>query len=169
MVWFYLWIIVTIAAIIYGICSGYDILEKFKYAIVYGLIALILGLILACLMQEFCFSPSDKLELQETQKVYSLKDNAYLSGHGNFISVRIEENDRYTYMVVNEDNTYSKKTIKSNNVKIKEVDDCKEATLEVYMCESKNEFWSIWSEENYCFVFVVPKGTVVNTFDIDLE
>ena len=169
MIWAYLWIIATIVAIIYGICNAYGILEKIKYAIGYGLVAFIIGVFPMCWMQKICYSPSDKLELQETQKVYSLKDNAYLSGHGNFISVRIEENDRYTYMVVNEDNTYSKKTIKSNNVKIKEVDDCKEATLEVYMCESKNEFWSIWSEENYCFVFVVPKGTVVNTFSIDLE
>ena len=70
-------------------------------------------------------------------------------------------------MVVNEDGTFSKKTIESDNVKIKEVDDCKEPILEVYKRESKNEFWSGYWENHYCFV--VPKGTVINTFNIDLE
>ena len=167
MIWFYLWIIATCIAVIYGACSGWSILERIGCAIGMGFIVCLVGVLIAYGLNVICYLPSDKLELQETQKLYSLKDNTYLSGYGNFISVRVEEEDKYTYMIVNEDGTYSKKTIESDNVKIKEIDNCEEPILEVYMCKSRKYFWSAYWEDHYCFV--VPKGTVVNTFDIDLE
>lgn len=166
MIWFCLFVIAIIAAIIFGIIEGYDIGEKILNAFVASLGVCCVGLIMLLVLNVMFYSPSDKLELTETQKIYSLKDNTYLSGYGNFISVRIEEDDKYTYMIVNEDGTYSKNSIESKNVRIKEVDDV-EPILETYIRKSKNEFWSLYSEEHYCFV--VPKGTVVNTFSIDLE
>lgn len=167
MIWFYLWIIATAIAIICGACIGWSILERIGCAIGIGFLVCICGVLIAYGLNVICYSPSDEFKLEETQKLYSLKDNTYLSGYGGLISVRIEEEDKYTYMVVNEDGTFSKKTIESDNVKIKEVDGCKEPILEVYKCEAKNEFWSAYWEDHYCFV--VPKGTVVNTFNIDLE
>ena len=167
MIWMCLWIVATIAAIIYGIDSGWSFFEKIMYALGLGVVVGFIGMLAMYGMQVACYSPSDELKLEETQKLYSLKDNTYLSGYGGLISVRIEEEDKYTYMFVNEDGTYSKKTIESENVKIKEVDDCKEPILEIYKCESKNKFWSEYWKDYYCFV--VPKGTVVNTFSIDLE
>lgn len=166
MIWMRLWIIAIILSIGYGLYEGYGIGEKISYAILFGFLAIFLGGLLTAGLNGICYMPSDKLTLVETQKIYSLKDNTYLSGYG-FISVRIEEEDKYTYMFVNEDGTYSKKSIESKYVKIKEIDDCKEPVLEVYERESKNEFWSAFTE--YCYCFVVPKGTVVNTFNINLE
>ena len=171
MIWVYLCIIATFVAIIgcivYGICNEWwTIGEKIMYPIGAGLVTFLLGALLMCLLNTICYSPSNKLELKETHKIYSLKDNTYLSGYGGLISVRIEEDDKYTYVAINEDGTYSKKSIESTDVKIKEVDNG-EPRLEVYIRKSKNEFWSIEYKECYCFV--VPKGTVINTFSIDLE
>ena len=172
MIWLYLCFIATFAAIIYGIIRGtthkyeWTIGERILYPIGFGIMTFFGGVLMASLLSTLFYYPSDKLELKETQKIYSLKDNTYLSGYGNFISVRIEENDKYTYMIINEDGTYSKKSIESRDVKIKEVDEG-DPRLEVYTCKSKNEFWSLEQKEYY--YFVVPKGTVINTFSIDLE
>ena len=166
MIWFGLFVIEIIVAIIYGIIEGWNICEKILDAILFGVWTCFFGFLLMVLLNLMFYHLLDKIELTETQKICSLKDNTYLSGSGNFINVKIEEDDKYTYMIVNEDGTYSKNSIESKNVKIKEADDV-EPILETYVRKSKNEFWSLWSEEHYCFV--VPKGTVVNTFSIDLE
>ena len=166
MVWFYLWGIALIAVIIYGIYDGYDIGEKIFNISLLGNLVSLLALLLVLIMNIVCYVPSEEgYVLENTQEIYTLKDNSYLSGYG-FISVRIEEEDKYTYMVINDDGTYSKENIESNNVRIKEVDDVT-PVLEKYVCESKNRFWSIESKTRY--YFVVPKGTVVNTFNVDLE
>lgn len=165
MIWIILWFVGVIACIVCAIRESYGIWDKIWGAIITGIISFLFGLLCAAGLNDICYIPSDNSTIVETQEIYSLKDNTYLSGYG-FISVRIEEEDKYTYMAINEDGTYSKKSIESENVKIKEVDDCT-PVLEVYEREPKNKLWCIFPENNYCFV--VPKGTVVNTFNIDLE
>ena len=166
MVWIFIWLIAMLVIPVLCFCYGYGFFDKIFTSIISLILTFIIGIIAVVGLNSLFYSPVENLELIETQKIYSLKDNSYLSGYGNFISVKIEEEDKYTYMVINEDDTYSKRTIKSKNVKIKEVSD-KEPVLEIYVCKSKNEFWSMYSVNYYRFV--VPNGTVVNTFNVDLE
>lgn len=167
MIWGYLWIIAIIGFVIYGLWIGDGFIEKIFTAIVLGISSFIIGAFVFYGLNALFYSPSDEYVLDEVQEVYSLKDNTYVSGHGGLISVRIEENDKYAYMIVNKDGTYSKASIESEDVKIMETNDCTTPALMKYKRPSKNPFLSIDYEEEY--VFVVPTGTVVNTFSLDLE
>lgn len=166
MIWFLLWIIITIVAIVYGFINGWDIGEKIFLGITYGIIGSLFGLLIFYIGSVACFQPVEKAKLTDTKEIYALADNSYLSGHGGFIYVTVTEEDKYSYMIVNEDGSYSKESVESENVRIKEIDD-ETPVLQEYTYESKNKFWSAWTEEYY--VFVVPKGTVTHEFNVDLE
>lgn len=166
MIWIILAVIAVIALVTNLIRDEYlDVAEKMLLGTLLAFVFELAAMLLALFMNVMCFVPVEEYTLESTQEIYTLKDNSYISGHG-FISVRIEEEDKYTYMVVNDDGTYSKKSIESDNVRIKEVDNVT-PVLEKYIITSKNQFWSVHSQTYYCFV--VPKGTVVNTFNVDLE
>lgn len=166
MIWICLLVIAVIIAIIVGIVSGWDIGEKIFNGFIYGFITFIVGGLIFAGLSIVCYQPVDEAKLVETKEMYALKDNSYLSGHGSFIYVTVEEEDKYTYMVVNEDGSYSKESISCEDVRIKEVDNTT-PTLEKYIIESKNSLWSLWSENYY--YFIVPKGSVTNVYSIDLE
>lgn len=166
MVWFLLWIVITIVAIVYGFINGWDIVEKIFLGITYGIMGSLFGLLIFYIGNVACFQPVEKAELTEVKEIYALADNSYLSGHGGFIYVTIEEEDKYSYMVVNEDGSYSKESVESENVRIKEIDG-ETPVLQEYTYKSKNKFWSAWTENYY--VFVAPKGTVTHEFNVDLE
>lgn len=170
MIWGYLWFASIPIAIIIGIVREYGVLDRIKGGILFGLVAIIIGACIMTGLNAICYSPSDDLELLETKEIYALKDNSYLSG-GGFIYVKVEEEDKYTYMTINEDGSYSKESISKESatdedIRIKEVDG-ETPVLKKYSRKSKNEFWSIWDED--CYYFVVPKGTVTHEFNVNLE
>ena len=166
MIWGYLWIIATIIAIIVGIITGYGIGMKILNGFAFGLVTLFVGALIFFGLNFVCFQPTEEAKLVETKEIYALKDNSYLSGHGNFIYVTVEEEDKYSYMVINKDGSYSKESISCEDVRIKEVDNTT-PILEKYTYESKSSFWSEWSEDYY--YFIVPKGSVTHDFNVDLE
>lgn len=166
MIWFLLLVVATIAAIVFGFIEGWGVGEKIFFSVACGIGAFLVGGLIFLGANIVCFQPVEKAELTEVKEIYALADNSYLSGHGNFIYVKVSEEDKYSYMVVNEDGSYSKETIQSTDVRIKEVDGVT-PILETYTYESKNEFWSVYSEDYY--YFVVPKGTVTHDFSVDLE
>ena len=166
MFWGYFCIIITIATIVYWLIEGWGVGEKIFYSIIFGLGAFFAGVLIFCVCNILCFQPVEEAKLTDTKEIYALADNSYLSGHGNFIYVTVTEEDKYSYMVVNEDGSYSKESVESENVRIKEIDG-ETPVLQEYTYESKDKFWSAWTEEYY--VFVVPKGTVTHEFNVNLE
>ena len=127
---------------------------------------LAIGILLFFIMNSICFQPVEKAECIKTKEVYAFKDNSYISSHSGLFYVAIEEEDKYTYMVTNDDGSFSKESITSEDVRIKEVDG-ETPSLKTYVYKSKNDFWSIWDEKYYCFI--VPTGTVTNVYNVDLE
>lgn len=165
MIWFILIIFGLIIGFIIGFKDGWGILDKLFQGLLVGITGLLISFLIALFLNWLCFIPVDKAECSNTKEVYALKDNMYTSGQG-IIYLRVEEEDKYTYMVINEDGSFSKESIIAEDVRIKEVDN-ETPSLKEYVYKSKNEFWSIWDESYYCFV--VPTGTVTNIYSVDLE
>lgn len=166
MIWILLIIIGLIAGFIFGFSDGWSLGDKLFNGFLMGVVGFLVGCILFAIMNSLCFQPVEKAEVVEVKEVYALKDNSYISGHGGLFYVTIEEEDKYTYMVANEDGSFSKESITSEDVRIKEVDN-ETPSLKTYAYKSKNDLWSIWDERYYCFV--VPTGTVTNIYSVDLE
>lgn len=170
MIWYILVIIITLVGLIWSLVWAWREAGP------------IIGIILGLLVGFLCFLASGALaigadkvfytpspeghQIVETVELQALNDSTQISGSGSFINVSIGENDVYVYMTRNEDGTYSKNTLENEVVKIKETND-ETPRLEKYCCTAENEWLSMYEDIYYCFV--VPEGTVVNTFDVDLE
>lgn len=166
MIWVLFIIIGLIVGFILGFSDGWSLGDKLFNGFLDAIMGLVVGILLFSIMNSICFQPVEKVECIKTKEVYALKDNSYISGHGGLIYVTIEEEDKYTYMVTNEDGSFSKESISAEDVRIKEVDN-EIPSLKTYAYKSKNKLWSIWDERYYCFV--VPTGTVTNVYNVDLE
>lgn len=164
MIWFILAIIITIIiTIFYGINGG----DWFE-AILFSSVTLMITFVVALFLSYIFYSPDPDGYIaneSRTKELYAISDNTQISG-GGFIFVSINEDDMYSYIIKNEDGTYSRESIPCDDVKIKE-DDSITPKIEYYIRASENTFFSLW-EDKYCQI-TVPEGTVVNTFNIDLE
>lgn len=170
MIWYILVIIITLVGLIWSLVWAWREAGP------------IIGIILGLLVGFLCFLASGAFALEmdkvfytprpegyqiiESVELQALNDSTQISGSGNFVNVSISENDVYVYMTRNEDGTYSKNTLENEVVKIRETNN-EEPHLLKYCCTAENEWLSMYKDVYYCFV--VPEGTVVNTFDVDLE
>ena len=166
MIWVLLVVIGVIVGFIYGFSDGWSLGDKICNGILWGTTGLAIGLLMLLMMSFICYQPIETPELVETKEIYALKDNSYMSGHGSLLYVTIEEEDRYTYMITNDDGSFSKESITCEDVRVKEANN-ETPSLKKYSYKSKNELWSI-HEETY-YYFTVPTGTVTNVYSIDLE
>lgn len=166
MIWISLVVIGLILGFIFGFSDGWSLGDKIFNGVLIGIVGFLIGLLMLFMMSRICYQPVENPEPVMTKEVYALKDNSYMSAHGGLFYVAIEEEDKYSYMVVNDDGTFSKESITCEDVRIKEIDN-KTPSLKKYVYKSKNDLWSIWEESYYCFT--VPTGTVTNVYNVDLE
>lgn len=105
------------------------------------------------------------MECKYTQDLIAMKDNTVISGSFFLGSGRIDSDMCYVYMI-DTDKGMTTKTIKqaTNHVYIKHTDG--QPYMEYW--DGVDDPWRFADESAY-YVFYLPEGSVVNTFEIDLE
>lgn len=161
MIWFILSTVLVITYIIWR-CFNDDTLEEI---IIFTVCVIITTFFLSCLLNEALSKGDGDFKLVESKPIHALADGINVEG-GGFIFYHLDENDNYVYMIENEDGTLQKEKISAEDAKILESNDSQPLVQE-YEDHPANIWLSIGGE-SYTQL-VVPEGTVVNSYNIDLE
>lgn len=160
---------IILAVVIFFICAWHWSDVLLYLAAVVFLIGLLLGLAV----------PGEPIEkkLIEKTNIISLSDGMHVSGGGLFY-VRINSNNSYSYYYeVDSDykqseneKSYKQGTVAGNNVTIVEYENSNDETPAFYEYEfgTHGNFWTFDTNGiKHEYVFRVPKGTVVQQFELN--
>lgn len=162
----YIILIVLALFVIGGACLAYydEFIDAIFGGLMGGLVGLIPSFIIGGIISILIFGTAP-CELQYQQNLVAMKDNTAITGSFFLGTGHIDSKMNYVY-AVETDKGIMTKTLeqKSNTVYIQYTDG------QPYM-----EYWAGTSdgwrmpETSAYYIFYLPEGTVINTFEIDLE
>lgn len=182
-----LWIVVlgSIVVALFSIVSGiFALLDRNWKYVLHNVIRIIIG-VLVFFVSIFCLGAIGAQSYQETEKtakyeLVSLQDNSQISGSARgglfYVYASMDTDEVYMYYYKSGDG-YRKGKITSENVIIYEQENCTPTIVEYTtytkvkmngILEGILSFCSFRGEEKN-YEFYVPKGTVVQTFSLDLQ
>lgn len=174
-------IVVAVFSIVFGIFEFLD--SNWDYFI-HNVIKIIICVVIF-LVSTFCLRAIGSKSYQETERtaeyeLVSLQDNSQISGSARgglfYVYASMDTDEVYMYYYKSGDG-YRKGKITSENVIIYEQENCTPTIVEytTYTKVNMNGIlegilsFCLFRDEEKSYEFYVPKGTVVQTFSLDLQ
>ena len=182
-----LYVLIVLAIIVFMIglfVAGTGIEDKRRFSI----ICLVVGVVVMGLSTFGIIKVLDKIdyyeEKTETVKIVSLQDNSQVEGNGGggflHVYITIGTSGMYTYYYQLDDGGYKQGRIDADYTIIYEEDNCEMPRVETYTTFNQNNWSKFWTkvlvfsnkdgkEKSKRYEIHVPKGTVVQEFNLDAE
>lgn len=154
-----------IIGIILTVYNCGDLVDTMFGGLLGGLIGVIPSFIIGGMISIMILGTSP-MECKYTQELMAMKDNTSISGSFFLGTGRADSEMCYIYLVETDKGMHTK-TLKQNGsyeVYIK----CTDGTPYLEYWDAEEDFWRLPDESPY-YVFYLPEGSVVNTYEIDLE
>lgn len=145
-----------------------------------NVLPLIAGLVFVFGLLHGLYAPGTPFEktLVNQIQIVNLSDGMHISGGGNLFYVRVNSNNSYSYYYevesefkqLESEKSYRQGTVVGDSVTIVEYEKDSDEKPALYKYESgtRGNFWTFAIDgKRYEYVFRVPKGTVVQNFELN--